>query len=73
MTADCRLPGSPTIGRYLGVVVLDVVRGERIIGGLMLNVMHVWTFVEDCIIAGPIIASNTKQGQKQNVTKMTSI
>jgi hypothetical protein len=30
MTAYCLLPDSPTIAWYSGVVVLDVVRGERV-------------------------------------------
>jgi hypothetical protein len=30
MTTNRLLPGSPTLGWYLGVVVLDVVRGERV-------------------------------------------
>jgi hypothetical protein len=30
MAASCLLPGSPTLWQYLGVAVLDVVRGERV-------------------------------------------
>jgi hypothetical protein len=39
------LPGSPTLGWYLVVVVLDVVRGERGLDLLMLNIMHARTLV----------------------------
>jgi hypothetical protein len=46
MTAYCLLLGSPTIGWYSGTVVLDVVRGERVLDWLMFNIMHVRTFVE---------------------------
>jgi hypothetical protein len=49
MTAYCFLIGSPTIGWYSGIVVLDVVRGERVHDQLMLNVLHVQTFMEECI------------------------
>jgi hypothetical protein len=31
MTANCLLPGSLALGWYMGVVVLDVVRGERVL------------------------------------------
>jgi hypothetical protein len=31
MTANCLLAGSPTFGWYLGVIVLDVVRGKRVL------------------------------------------
>jgi hypothetical protein len=48
MTAYCFLPGSPTIGWYSGVVVLDVVRGGRVFYELMFHIMHVQTFVEEC-------------------------
>jgi hypothetical protein len=48
MAAYCLLLDSPTIGWYSGIVVLDVVRGERVLDYLMLNIMHVWTFVEEC-------------------------
>jgi hypothetical protein len=50
MAAYCLLLGSLTIGWYSGIVVLDVVRGERVFDQLMLNIMHVRTFVEECII-----------------------
>jgi hypothetical protein len=32
---------------YSSVVVLDVVRGERVLDYLMFNMMHVRTFVEE--------------------------
>jgi hypothetical protein len=48
MAAYCLLLGSPTIGWYYGIVVLDVVRGERVLDELMLNIMHVRTFVDEC-------------------------
>jgi zinc transporter ZupT len=48
MTANCLLSGSPTLGWHLGVVVLDVVRGERVLDYLMFNILHVMTFVEEC-------------------------
>jgi hypothetical protein len=50
MTAYCFIPSPPTIVCYSGVVVLDVVRGERILDQLMFNIMHVRTFVEECWI-----------------------
>jgi hypothetical protein len=31
MTASCLLPGFPTFGWYLGVAVLGVVGGERVL------------------------------------------
>jgi hypothetical protein len=50
MTAYCLLLGSPIIGWYSGIVVLDVVRGERVRDKLMLNIiMYVQTFVEECM------------------------
>jgi hypothetical protein len=48
MTANYLLPGSPTTGRYLGVVVLDVVRGERVLGYVMFSIVHVRAFMEEC-------------------------
>jgi hypothetical protein len=48
MAAYCLLLGSPTIGWYSGIVVLDVVRGKRVLDLLMLSIMHVRTFVEEC-------------------------
>jgi hypothetical protein len=49
MAAYCLLLGSPTVGWYSGIVVLDdVVRGERVLDKLMLNIMHVRNFVEEC-------------------------
>jgi hypothetical protein len=48
MALNCLLLGSPTIGWNSGIVVLDVVRGERVLDELMLNTMHVRTFVEEC-------------------------
>jgi hypothetical protein len=42
------LLGSPTIGWYSGIVVLDVAREERALDWLMLNIMHVRNFVEEC-------------------------
>jgi hypothetical protein len=48
MAAYCLLLGSPTIGWYSGIVVLDVVRGERVLDLLMFNTMHVRNFVEEC-------------------------
>jgi hypothetical protein len=48
MTAYCLLIGWPKIGWYSGIVVLDVVRGERVLYQLMFNIMHVQTFVEEC-------------------------
>jgi hypothetical protein len=48
MAAYCLLLGSPTIGWYSGIVALDVVRGEGVLDKLMLNIMHVQTFVEEC-------------------------
>jgi hypothetical protein len=49
MTGNCLLPGSTTLGWYLGVVVLDVAREERVLDYLMLNTVHVRTFVEEWI------------------------
>jgi hypothetical protein len=49
MTANCLLPGSTTLRRYLVVFVLDVVRGARALEWLMLNKMHVKTFVDECV------------------------
>jgi hypothetical protein len=50
MTANCLLLDTPTLGRYLGVVVLDVVRGERVLDLRMFNMVHVQTFVEECTL-----------------------
>jgi hypothetical protein len=53
MKAKRLRPGSPTLGRYLGVAVLDVlgvVRGERVLDYLMFYKLHVPTFVEECIM-----------------------
>jgi hypothetical protein len=50
MTVNCLLLGSPTLGWYLGVVVLDVVRGERVLDLRMFKMMHVQTFVEVCTL-----------------------
>jgi hypothetical protein len=49
MPVSCLLPGFSTLARYVGVVVLDVVRGERVLDKLMLKIMHVRNFVEECI------------------------
>jgi hypothetical protein len=38
------------LGWYLGVVVLDLVKGERVLEYIMFNIMHVRTFVEECWI-----------------------
>jgi hypothetical protein len=43
MTASCLLPGFPTHGWYLGVIVLDVVRGKRVLDYLVFNIMHART------------------------------
>jgi hypothetical protein len=45
------LLGSPTIGWYSGIVVLDVVRGGRVLDLLMFDIMHVRSFVEECNIS----------------------
>jgi hypothetical protein len=58
MTCSCLLRGSPTLGRYLGVAVLDEVRGERVLDSVMLNIMHSRTFVEECVkTAVPVLRS----------------
>jgi hypothetical protein len=49
MTANCLLSGSIALEWYLGVVVLDVARGARVLVELMFNIMHVRTFVEKYI------------------------
>jgi hypothetical protein len=43
MTAYCLLLGSPAIGWYSDVVVLDVVRGEPVFYYLMFNIMLMFT------------------------------
>jgi hypothetical protein len=50
MTANCLLPGSPTLGWYLGVIGPYVVRGEGALDWLiiMFSTMHVRTLVEEC-------------------------
>jgi hypothetical protein len=48
MTAYCLLLGSPTVGWYSGIVLLDVVRGGRVLDEVMFNIMNVRTFVEEC-------------------------
>jgi hypothetical protein len=48
MTAYYSLLGSSSIGWYSGIVVLDVVRGDRVLDSLMFNIMHVRTLVEEC-------------------------
>jgi hypothetical protein len=47
MTAYLLLPGSSTIGWYSGVVLLEVVRGERVLDKLLFHIMHVRNFVEE--------------------------
>jgi hypothetical protein len=53
MTANSLFLGSPTLGPYPGVVVLDVVRDVRVLDKLMLNVMHVRTLAEECSMVIP--------------------
>jgi hypothetical protein len=48
MTVTCLLPGSPTLGWYLGVIVFVVVRGELDLDYLMFDIMHVQTCLEEC-------------------------
>jgi hypothetical protein len=50
MTATRLLPGSTSAGWYLGVVVLYVVRGARVLDQLMYSILHVLTFLEEWII-----------------------
>jgi hypothetical protein len=51
MTASCLLLGSTTLGWYMGIVLLDVVRGARVLDKLMSNILHVRTFVQECTTA----------------------
>jgi hypothetical protein len=46
MTGNCLLLGSAVVGWYLGAVVLDVVRGARVLDYLLHTIMYVRTFVE---------------------------
>jgi hypothetical protein len=48
MTANYFFLESPTIAWYSGVVVPDVVSGERVLNALMLNIMYIQYFVEEC-------------------------
>jgi hypothetical protein len=47
MAASCLLPGYPTLEWYVGVVVLNVVRGERVLDYLVFNIIYVRNFVEE--------------------------
>jgi hypothetical protein len=50
MAASCLLPRSVTPGWYLGVVVLDVVRGGVFLTScLCFNILNVPNFVEECM------------------------
>jgi hypothetical protein len=48
MATYCLLLGYSTIGLYSGIVVLDVVKGERVLDQLMFDIMHVRNFVAEC-------------------------
>jgi hypothetical protein len=63
MAAYCLLLGSPAIGWYSGIVVLDVVRGERVLDKLMLNIMHVRTLVEECRYASDCCLQHDSKGK----------
>jgi hypothetical protein len=43
------ISAAPTLGLYLGVVLLDVVEGERALDWLLLCFIYVRTYVEECI------------------------
>jgi uncharacterized membrane protein YwzB len=58
MTGSCLLPGFAVVGWYLGAVVLDVVRGSRVLDYLMLTtIVHVRDFVEECIVLAHAIST----------------
>jgi hypothetical protein len=60
MTGSCLLRGSPTLGRYLGVAVLDdEVRGGRVLDSVVLNTMLKRTFVDESVKTVPVLRTAT--------------
>jgi hypothetical protein len=69
MIANCLLSSLPTLGWYMGVVVLDVVRGEHVLDYRMFNERHVQTLWSVNILKIPVELCRATRSAATTVVK----